>query len=47
MCDFIGKAYLTLKYKDLTKDELKNRTKKFHIAVIKVCEQLPKKCGRL
>lgn len=26
----------------MTKEELKNRTKKFHIAVIKACEQLPK-----
>lgn len=26
----------------MTKEELKNKTKKFHIAVIKACEQLPK-----
>lgn len=26
----------------MTKEELKNRTQQFHIAVIKACEQLPK-----
>lgn len=44
MCDvgFYRQIIFNLQCNDLTKDELKNRTKRFHIAIIKACEQLPK-----
>jgi len=46
MCDLKG-LYILIKHHHLKffimiKEELKNRTKAFHVSIIKLCELLPK-----